>query len=211
MQPSLPPVHILGGGAQTGAYLLRVLLRAPAALAFGRFNGGAALPLPAGVYVYAGSAMGARGASSLARRLARHATRGGSLPPHPIRAQMVAAFRAAGLGAGDPLPRRPKTCFWHIDYLLDQPAAALTHVIALRSPAPLEAALAARLAADRCTAVVAPGLGAADARGASHLLRVAAADVEAWWGALAAFCGELAGGQRASNITGQRAEARHNG
>jgi Uri superfamily endonuclease len=79
-------------------------------------------------------------------------------------------------------PRAGKRLFWNVDYLLDQPAASLTHVVAIRSSVRLEAALARLLQRDPATFVLAPGLGAADDPGSTHLLEVEGGDT--WWAAL---------------------------
>lgn len=165
-------------GEQRGAYLLRLLVERDLALRFGRFAGGRPLPVPAGVYVYVGSAMGRQGASSLAHRLLRHATRSTGAP-QPVRAEMAAGFRDVGLGPADLRPPRRKTLFWHVDYLLEETAVALTHVLVWRSGRRLEDAIARLLLADEETAVLWPGLGASDARGQTHLLR--APQSLTWW------------------------------
>lgn len=172
-------VTILGGAEESGAYLLGMRAREPLALAFGRFRGGRPIPLPAGTYLYVGSAMGTKGASSLARRLVRHATRSGDRPAHTIRAEMIARFATAGLGRGDLRPRSAKSLFWHVDYLLDPLAVSLTHVLAVRAPGRLEATLA-RLVADRpYTEIPVPGLGASDTRDGTHLF--SATPAPGWW------------------------------
>jgi len=173
------PVSVIGREVQSGAYLLRIHVAEPLAVTFGRFRNGESLPFPPGDYLYAGSAMGQKGASTLARRLVRHATRSGGRAPHPIREQMLATFAAAGLGRGDLRPRRPKSLFWHVDYLLDPPAVSLTHVLAIRSPERLEEDLAALIAAQCYTYVPARGLGASDTRDATHLFSVQSRP--GWW------------------------------
>ena len=159
-----------------GAYLLRLTVRRPLQVVFGRFRGGRPVAVPAGECLYVGSAM--RG---LGRRLVRHATRTGGRPPHPIRAEMLARFPAAGLGE-DLLPRRGKSLRWHVDYLLDDPAVVLRAALVLRSARRLEASLAGFLQADPHTFPLAPGLGAGDSPGNTHLLGVRAP--EAWWASL---------------------------
>ena len=94
-----------------GVYVLRVAVGAPLAVRFGRYGGGRPVPVPAGVYLYVGSALGARGATALAGRLLRHATRAAG-PPQAIRPALHARLAAAGLVA--PLPAA-KTLRWHID------------------------------------------------------------------------------------------------
>ncbi|NDJ84269.1 MAG: DUF123 domain-containing protein [Chloroflexi bacterium] len=155
----------------TGAYVLRILLRRPADIRFGRFNQGQPIFLTHGEYAYVGSAMGTKGASQLGSRLLRHATRSEDHLPHPIRHHLEIAFRRP--------PPRQKTPFWHIDYLLDSPAAELTHVYAVHASLRLEVTIAALLQENPHTTVIVPGLGASDARQHTHLLRVAAD--ERWW------------------------------
>jgi Uri superfamily endonuclease len=173
------PLIILGDHAPSGTYLLRIAVAEPLSVVFGRFRAGQPLTLPEGDYLYVGSAMAETGSSSLARRLVRHATRSGDLPPHPLRAELIAHFSSAGLGSGDLRPRHGKSLFWHIDYLLDRPEASLTHVLAIRSRRRLEARLAGLLQARPETGVLATGLGASDATQITHLFTVQPAP--AWW------------------------------
>lgn len=171
-------VTVLGEEAQGGAYVLRMHAPEPLAIHFGRFRKGEPVALAAGEYVYIGSAMGARGASSLARRLVRHATRRQG-PPHEIREVMLAEFTRLGLGSGDLRPRGAKRLFWHVDYMLEAPEVRLTHVLAVRSGARLEEELAAMAAAQAYRATPAAGLGASDVPGGTHLFAVQPG--EQWW------------------------------
>jgi Uri superfamily endonuclease len=171
-------VRIAGCETQTGAYVLRIAVQRDLRLAFGRFGGGRPARLPAGEYVYAGSAMAPRGAASLASRLLRHAARTGRRPPHAIAGPLADALGQAGLRGS---PCRAKHARWHVDYLLDHPSAELIGVLAIRSMARLEDVLASCLMGDPGIALVAGGLGASDAPGATHLLRVAGPD--GWWDA----------------------------
>ncbi len=68
---------------------------------------------------------------------------------------------------------------WHIDYLLDEIAACLTQVIAIRHARRLESPIARWLMAYDDVTVPIAGLGAQDARGETHLLRLAHREV---WG-----------------------------
>lgn len=181
MNECLPEtVTVLGQEAQCGAYLLRIRSGAPLAVRFGRYRQGAPVALAAGDYLYVGSAMGRRGASTLARRLVRHATRRKG-PPHNIHAQMLATFAELELGTGDLRPRGSKRLFWHVDYLLEQPEVTLTHVLVIRSNSRLEQALATLLAQQPYTSTPAPGLGASDASGATHLFAVGGEVEGGWW------------------------------
>jgi Uri superfamily endonuclease len=174
-----PQVTILGDSTQSGAYLLRIQVAEAVDIVFGRFLGGRPLTTPAGTYVYIGSAGGVRGSASLAYRLVRHATRLAGAPPHAICEPLLAAFRAQRLGPpGLRLPAGKKL-FWHIDYLLESPAANLSQILVIRSDLRVEKALARHLACDPEVRGLAKGLGAADSPGATHLLK--GPDRTAWW------------------------------
>lgn len=169
-------IAVLGDeGQQGGVYLLRLRVAEPLAVRFGRFRGGAAVAVPAGEALYVGSARRA-----LAPRLLRHASRA-SGTPHPIRAEMLAAFAAVGLGGLT--ASAEKRLRWHVDYLLEETAVSLTHALLIRSAAPLEEPLARWLNQQPETQFIAPGLGASDAPGkagaVAHLLTSTAP--EAWW------------------------------
>ena len=156
-------VVLLGPDLSSGVYVLWIEVRATCDVCFGRFAGGRPMTLPPSPYLYVGSAMGTRGASTLARRLLRHATRGDG-SPHSVRPALCAAWSQ--------LPPGQKRLRWHVDYLLDLAAAELTGVVAVRTVAPREAKLADMLAQQAWIEPVAPGLGASDHWGSSHLLRV---------------------------------------
>ena len=169
----------IGGGSPGGSYVLRIRISRPMAVVFGRFKGGKAIALEAGDYAYVGSALAEAGATCLARRLVRHATRLDGRPPHPIRALMLAEFPRAGLcpaGLQPPAGKRPK---WNVDHLLDLPCAELVGAYLVRSPARIEPALGKLLEDDPATVVFERGLGANDVPGNTHLLRVDAG--ERWW------------------------------
>jgi len=134
--------------------------------------------LPAGGYVYVGSAHGQSGASSLGYRLLRHATRRQS-SPHHIRPLLLNRLQEKGLPAK--LPNQ-KSLHWHIDYLLERPDATLKGIVAILTEQRIEARIAAALAQMPETQVLAPGLGASDHAGGTHLLHVPVG--EAWWVAL---------------------------
>ena len=163
-------IHLWGDHGVQGVYLLEIALSQTVTLTFGRFQQGRHFTLPASHYLYVGSALGQRGATTLAGRLLRHATRTVDQPPHVIRPALQYALQQVGLAAK--LPRQ-KRCHWHVDYLLDQPAAQLTQIYALRTAQPLEATMAAQLAADPATRLVAAGLGASDHPNATHLFQLA--------------------------------------
>ena len=175
-------IAIIGDESHAGTYILRIRLKKDTALRFGRFKKGKLISLPAGEYAYVGSALSEKGATTLARRLVRHATRSGDQRPHPIRETMLRRFAEYGLGDENLLPRRGKTLHWNVDFFLDLPLAELVGISAIRSRERLEDRLAKRLEENPHTEVIERGLGANDVPGNTHLLRVSAA--EEWWASL---------------------------
>ncbi len=188
----IPSIIIIGDESHAGTYILRIRLKKDTALRFGRFKKGKLISLPAGEYAYVGSALAEKGATTLARRLVRHATRSGDQRPHRIRETMLRRFAECGLGDGNLLPRRGKTLHWNVDFLLDLPSADLTGICAIRSRVRLEDRLAKQLEEDPHTGVIERGLGANDVPGNTHLLHVNA--VEAWWTLLPDLLASMAEG-----------------
>jgi Uri superfamily endonuclease len=178
-EQTLPTMTALGGDTPGGTYLLRMQVARPLTLRFGRFRGGKLIAVPAGDYLYVGSALAQTGAMRLAPRLVRHATRSGDQPPHAIRADLIEFLQHIGLSDGNRPPLQGKQLFWNVDYLLDAPATHLTNIILIRSPRRLEPTLARHLEADPHTHILEKGLGANDVPGNTHLLRVTAAEI--WW------------------------------
>ena len=179
-----PRIVVIGDKSQAGTYVLRIHLKKDTSLQFGRFKKGKLISLPAGDYAYVGSALSEKGATSLARRLVRHATRSDDRQPHRIRSKMLEQFAECGLGDESLLPKRGKTLFWNVDFLLDLEAAEIEGFCAIRSTERLEDRLAKKLEQDPHTQVIERGLGANDVPGNTHLLRVQAD--ETWWGSLPA-------------------------
>ncbi len=176
------PVHVIRcrdaiPGVWSGGYVLRVVMTADASFAFGRFRGGEELRLLAGEYAYVGSAVGAGGAP-LAARLIRHATRTGPRPAHAIRDRINAALGGCQReDAARPKREGGKKLHWHVDYLLDRPEAEIAGVVALVSARRVELELCRLLEEDPALRPVAPGLGASDHAGGTHLFVAAAS----WW------------------------------
>ena len=178
----IPNIRIIGDDSQAGTYILRIHLKENTILQFGRFKKGKLISLPAGDYTYVGSALSEKGATSLARRLIRHATRSSNKPPHAIREKMMNQFAECGLGNGNLLPRQGKTLHWNVDFLLDLQSAEIVNIIAIRSTKRLEWTIAGLLERDADTQIIEKGLGANDAPRNTHLLRVNAD--ETWWTSL---------------------------
>ena len=183
-----PSIFIIGDASQAGTYVLRIRLKKDATLQFGRFKKGKLISLPTGDYVYVGSALSEKGATSLARRLIRHATRSGNKPPHTIREEMITWFAECGLGPHDPLPKRGKTLHWNVDFLLDLQSAEIINILAIRSPERLENRIAKCLEHDPRPDIIEPGLGANDAPGSTHLLRLRADNIS--WASLMTLIAE---------------------
>ena len=177
-----PSIVIIGDDSQAGTYILRIHLKEHITLKFGRFKKSKRISLPIGDYVYIGSALSEKGATSLARRLIRHATRSGDKPPHAIREAMVKQFHNCGLGPSDPLPKNGKTLHWNVDFLLDLPSAELVNIFAIRFTERLENKIAKRLEQDPYTGIIERGLGANDTPSNTHLLRIREDGM--WWASL---------------------------
>ncbi len=160
-------VTIIGEGGRAGAYVLRIALRRPTRLAFGRYAGGMEFELSAGDYLYVGSARGTRGASSLPHRLLRHATRAAG-PAHPLRERLTSELVDAGMGARPPERKRLR---WHVDYLLERPATEMSAVFVVRTEREMERELVERIRELPGVTVPVRGLGASDHPGSTHLLR----------------------------------------
>lgn len=172
-----PSIVIIDNASQAGTYVLRIRLKKDTTLQFGRFKKGKLISLSTGDYVYVGSALSEKGATSLARRLIRHATRSDNKPPHIIREEMITRFAKCGLGPRDLLPKRGKTLHWNVDFLLDLQLAEIVNILAIRSPERLENRIAEYLEHDPHTHIIEPGLGANDAPGSTHLLRLRADNI----------------------------------
>ena len=170
--------HFLGGDSQGGTYVLRIYVPKQITMAFGRFKGGKKIHVPAGDYIYTGSALAETGSMCLARRLVRHASRTGSKPAHPIRKTLLRQFASVGLGPENQRPTK-KRCRWNVDYLADHLPVDLTAMYAIRSPERIEFDIADMLEDDADTVVIEKGLGANDHPGHTHLLLVDAG--ENWW------------------------------
>jgi Uri superfamily endonuclease len=183
----------IGEPRASGAYILRICVDGPLALRFGRFRQGEPVALPAGEYVYVGSAMGGQGSTTLARRILRHATRSGARPPHAVRLHWQRALVKAGLLPPGAHPS-PKRLRWHIDYLLDEPLVELSGVLLLGAAASLESALAKLVSADPAAFIPVAGLGASDAPGATHFFGIEgnARTVDDWWADLAKRASSIA-------------------
>ena len=102
---------------------------------------------------------------------------------------MIRRFTECGLGSGNLLPRRGKTLHWNIDFLLELQSAEIVSGIILRSSERLENRIAKRLEQDARTQIIEKGLGANDAPGSTHLLRVNAD--RPWWASLVAQLEQL--------------------
>ncbi|MDX1412930.1 MAG: DUF123 domain-containing protein [Candidatus Promineifilaceae bacterium] len=185
----LDRITVMGPAVNSGAYLLRIEVSKDLMVRFGQFRRGQQITVSKGAYVYIGSAMAAGGSMTLARRLLRHATRTKGARPHFIREQLLIELQTAGLGAENLQPPLQKKLYWNIDYLLEQNAANLTHIIIIRSAVNLEDRIAHYLAIQKETRVLVKGLGAQDKRDQTHLMNID--NASSWWRRLPAALAEL--------------------
>ncbi|NLF75010.1 MAG: DUF123 domain-containing protein [Chloroflexi bacterium] len=169
--PHFPSLVFLGRSGPSGIYLLRLHVTQPLLLALGALHGGRPIGFPPGPYLYVGSALAQRGATSLPRRLLRHATRCAGAP-HPLRRPLQLAFPVTS-------PPARKRLHWHVDYLLEAPAVSLSHALLVYTSRPLERAFAAWVQRRPNITAPVPGAGASDAPGQTHLFAVA--PYPGWW------------------------------
>ena len=160
----------------SGIYLLGISLAARCQLVFGRYRQGQQIDLPAGEYLYIGSAYGQKGSSSLGYRLLRHTCRSSPQTPHRIQAELYSQLQANHLPAKIPTQKK---LHWHIDYLLDSGQAEIFFIHAHYTTQRMEQPTAQTLAALPETKIFAPGLGASDHAGGTHLFSVNAS--QSWW------------------------------
>ena len=171
-------LQISDGTSNGGTYVLKIRVRSRLRLSFGGFQQGKKFTIEPGDYSYVGSALGENGSSTLARRIAKHATRTGRKFPHKIRAGLVRRFVELGMIESDKV-NNEKTLFHNVDHLLDRREVDLISVYAIRDPTCIEAALGRLIDDDPATSIIARRLGASDIPGNTHLLRVDADEL--WW------------------------------
>ena len=175
-----PAITFVGEPRIQGVYVLRLHLDTSITVTFGRFQGGQPIPIPTGDYLYIGSALGQRGATTLAGRLLRHTTRSGDRPPHTIQPLLRTQVQERGFIPPEyNRERQPKRLFWHIDYLVDRMEAEISQIFILHTNQRLESNIVRTLATDPAVSAVASGLGASDDPHATHVLRVDAP--ASWW------------------------------
>ena len=167
-------IYCWGRESQGGTYLLWLTVNQPLSIRFGRFQAGESVSVPQGDYLYVGSALAQKGATTLARRLLRHASRSDGQSPQPIRQKMLDLFSKTDLGPTPLHPPTGKKLRWHVDFLLDELATELTAVSLIRSPQRLEEPLSRWLLGLPEVTPLVPGLGATDDPGSTHLLCVTA-------------------------------------
>jgi Uri superfamily endonuclease len=173
---ALQPVTFIGDQEPGGLYLLRILVSKDVFVHFGRYQKGEPVRVPAGGCVYVGSAQGQYGSATVANRLIRHATRSGCNTPHLIRTLLVERFQSKGMGGVIP---KKKSLHWHVDYLLDLSETEIGNVIVLYGEVIDETRLADIVRDLPDTFLLAPGLGAGDDPGSTHLLTFRGGEV--WW------------------------------
>ena len=200
MRPVSPPgdpsrIVITGSRHASGSYILTITVKTEINVQFGRFQNGRQIAVPAGAYLYVGSAMGKRGASTLAGRLIRHTMRTEGELSHQIQPALWGALVGYNLTPALPVPSGVKKLRWHIDYLLDNLDAEIAGIICIRSAQKHETPLARIVSEQPGVIILEKGLGAADTANATHLLRYTGND-PAWWSRLAELANRIERGQQ---------------
>ena len=158
----------LGGTGLQGTYLLQIYLMENLLVTFGKFNKGKPISLPAGYYLYLGSAMGKKGATTLPSRLLRHTLRTPPKPPHAIFQEVCKFFNIEK----STCMKKTKTLHWHVDYLVDSLQAEIMKIAFMRSEKPLEHAWSTFINRSVMISIISPKLGASDYGKGSHLVRL---------------------------------------
>ncbi|MHA2031359.1 MAG: DUF123 domain-containing protein [Candidatus Kariarchaeaceae archaeon] len=160
-------IHCIGSDYPNGTYLLNIDLKKKVNIKFGRFRRGKPVQLISGNYVYIGSALAKRGATTLGNRLRRHTLRSDNLNPHKIQYSLSDFFDNIGISyTKNP---SPKNLFWNIDHLLNLPTAEITNIIFIRDPKSLENTWSKFLEDLPETNIFEKGLGANDSLGHTHV------------------------------------------
>jgi len=162
-------VRFVGPPINTGVYLLLISVDLDRQVSFGKFHQGLPVEVPAGYYIYVGSALSSRGSSSLGYRLFRHTLRTSGKPPHNIQPILAEQLSSRGLSAPKNTTKKLR---WHIDYLLDFTPISIISVFAVCTAKAYEENLATMLLSSGYVFPLAVGLGASDFSGRTHILRV---------------------------------------
>jgi len=158
------PLTFLGDPSLiSGTYLLHIEVLQDLEVIYGRCRQARPVPTPVGQYLYIGSAMSEKGPASLPRRLLRHTTRAVG-EPQPIQQQLVAEFRMT--------PPSAKRLRWHVDYLLEEMAVTIHHITLIHSHKRQESDIARIFNEHPVITLLAPGLGASDDPGLTHIVRL---------------------------------------
>ena len=164
---------VFGNKYRMGSYILFIRISSPFQLAFGKFQQSRLFTIPESDYLYIGSALGGnKSGNPLARRLIRHASRSDGKAPHEIRAALINFFSKDDIALKNAIKPSTKKIHWHIDYLLDRPEAAISHIMMIRSPMKMERKLSELLESLHETSMLAPRLGAQDTPNSTHLLQI---------------------------------------
>ncbi|MCE7734128.1 MAG: DUF123 domain-containing protein [Candidatus Heimdallarchaeota archaeon] len=160
-------IHSIGSNHPNGTYCLRISLKEPTTLVFGRFGKGKPISLKVGEYLYIGSALATRGSTTLGNRLRRHTSRSPEFESHNIQKELLLFFDEIGISyASKPAPKK---MFWNIDHLLNLPFAEIIGIIFIRDPKPLENLWSEHLEQLLETSIFEKGLGANDSAGHTHI------------------------------------------
>ncbi len=161
-------IYCFGSMVQSGTYILVIDVRADISIRIGKSNKRQNIEFPEGTYIYIGSAMGKKGASSLGNRLIRHVSRSNGID-HKIKPLLIKYFNKEGINHTN---NSKKTLFWNIDYLLEKINVEVTNIICKRSDIPLEKMWSEYLECYPNTFIISRGFGANDHKGHTHLIGI---------------------------------------
>ncbi len=163
-------IGCIGDDFSQGTYLLLIQVQNTHSISFGRFDKGRTIDIESGYYIYIGSALNQKGATSLGNRLSRHCLRSPDKTEHHIRMKLLDFFDELGIH----YTKNPssKTLFWNIDHLVNLDDAEIKGIIFIRSPHPFEIAWSEYLENLEETSIIAKGLGANDSKDHTHVQKL---------------------------------------
>lgn len=163
-------IGCIGDEFTQGTYLLLIHVKKSHSISFGRFDKGRIIDIELGYYIYIGSALNKKGATSLGNRLSRHCLKSNEKSEHRIRQDLLKFFDELEIH----YTKKPsdKTLFWNIDHLNNLDDAEIIGIIFIRSPHPFEISWSEYLDNMEETYIFAKGLGANDSIGHTHVQKL---------------------------------------
>ncbi|MDH5645715.1 MAG: DUF123 domain-containing protein [Candidatus Heimdallarchaeota archaeon] len=157
----------LGEKYSCGTYILKINIFQDKKVVFGRFDQGKEQYLTKGEYIYIGSALSNKGATSLGNRLQRHTLRS-SHQPHQINNELTSFFDELHINyTKNPSPKKLR---WNIDYLLELVESEINKILFIRSSTRYESIWSNYIENLTYISVLQRGLGASDSKNETHIL-----------------------------------------